>query len=172
METEILLEVKPKYVNYVRFFCNPGIEALLLIFVFSMLSAVPGIALLLSELLQIRLLTVSISLILLSLVFLSLIFSIILYFNEKNFEATIYRVYADRIEFEEGFINHKYTTIKMTDIKEIHLVENFIQRKADLGSIKFITAANNSTSSTGVCFQDIQNSKVVYAKIKQIHENK
>ena len=60
----------------------------------------------------------------------------------------------------------------MEDIKEIHLNQNFIQRKAELGSIQFITAANNSTSSTGVCFQDIQNSKAIYAKIKQIHENK
>ena len=59
----------------------------------------------------------------------------------------------------------------MADIKEIHLNQNFIQRKAELGTIRFTTAANNSTTNTGICFRDIQNSMAIYAKIKQIHEN-
>ena len=59
----------------------------------------------------------------------------------------------------------------MVDIKEIHLDQNFIQRQAEVGTIRFVTAANNSTTSTGVCFRDITNSMAVYAKVKQIHEN-
>jgi len=93
-----------------------------------------------------------------------------LFFDKKNFEVTKYRIYSDRIEFEEGFINHKYTTIQLKDIKEIHLEQNFFQRKAELGSIRFVTPANNSTVNTGIYFTDIENSKYVYAKVKEIHE--
>ena len=95
----------------------------------------------------------------------------LMFMDRKNYEVTNYKIYNDRIEFEEGFINHKYTTIRMVDIKEIHLDQNFIQRKAEIGTIRFVTAANNSTTSTGVCFRDITNSMAVYAKVKQIHEN-
>ena len=97
-----------------------------------------------------------------------------MFFNKKNYEATNYKVYNDRIEFEEGFINHKYTIIKLADVKEIHLSQNFIQRQAKVGTIRFVTAANvqvNSPTASGVCFRDIENSMAVYAKIKQIHSD-
>ena len=174
MDNEILLEVKPYYIEYVRFFgilSSPSVASLLIILLCFIPAGVPFV-LLISELLQTSALLVSILLVIVIVTLLSLLFTIMLYLNKKNFEATTYKVYKDRVEFEEGYINHKYTSIRMEDVKEIHLLQNFIQRKAELGTIKFVTAANNSTSSTGVCFQDIKNSNAVYAKIKQIHENK
>ena len=99
------------------------------------------------------------------------------YIDKKNFEVTNYKIYQDRIEFEEGFINHGYTVLKLADIKEIHLTQNFIQRREELGTIKFVTAANSSYSMIGVgmagiAFKDIENSLAIYTKIKQLHENK
>ena len=88
-----------------------------------------------------------------------------------NYKATGYNVYENRIDFEEGFINHKNTTINMKDIREIHFNQNFIQRMAGLGTIKFVTAANNSNISTGVEFKDIQDSKHIYDEVKRLHEN-
>ncbi|MBO7556132.1 MAG: PH domain-containing protein [Alphaproteobacteria bacterium] len=89
----------------------------------------------------------------------------------KNYDVTVYKTYRDRIEFEEGFINHKYTVIKMADIKEIRLTQNFLQRKVRLGTISFVTAANTYPTATGICFKDIENSADVYAEIKQLHED-
>ncbi len=173
MDTEILLEIKPKYIDWVRTYailCSPGCITTLIIF----LCGFPITALIAELLVELFNINFVMSLAITIILFLSLFlagFALALFFDRKNYEATSYRVFGDRIEFEEGFINHKYTTIKMADIKEIHLDQNFIQRKAELGTIRFTTAANNSTSCTGICFRDIQNSMAIYAKIKQIHEN-
>ena len=173
MNEEILLEVKPKYIWWLRALsklCNP-----VTLVVFFMTLAYIGVPLLflpdaLKESYGMSYIA-SFSLIFIALfVFFALIINIIIFFDKKNFEVTNYKVYNDRIEFEEGFINHKYTTIQLKDIKEIHLEQNFFQRKAELGSIRFVTAANNSTTNTGVYFRDIENSKYVYAKVKEIHE--
>lgn len=94
-----------------------------------------------------------------------------MFLDKKNFEVTSYKVFPARIEFEEGFLNPKYTTIKIEDIKEIHFSQNFVQRNAKLGTIKFITAANTDTTGTGLTFTDIEYPDVIYNKIKQIHEN-
>ena len=173
MNEEILLQVKPKYIWWIRALnkvCNPvGIVIFLMIFAYI---GVPLLFLpdVLKESYGMSYIC-SISLIIIALcLFLALIINIAIFFDKKNFEVTNYKVYNDRIEFEEGFINHKYTTIQLKDIKEIHLEQNFFQRKAELGSIRFVTAANNSTTNTGVYFRDIENSKYVYAKVKEIHE--
>lgn len=89
------------------------------------------------------------------------------YLDKKNFEVTSYKIYNDRIGFDEGFINHKHTSILFKDIKEIHLDQNFIQRKYNIATIRFITPSVN----LGVKFQDIENAQDVYAKVKEIHEN-
>lgn len=105
------------------------------------------------------------------LIIVALLLLAFLFIAKKNYEVTSYKVCSDRIEFKEGFINHKYTTIKIEDVKEIHLTQNFLQRIANIATIRFVTAANSSTVSTGVRFCDIENSNFVDAKLKQIQEN-
>ncbi|MBO7556509.1 MAG: PH domain-containing protein, partial [Alphaproteobacteria bacterium] len=58
--------------------------------------------------------------------------------DKKNFAVTSYKVYDDRIEFDEGFVNHKHTSVLFKDIKEIHFVQNFIQRGYGIGTIRFV----------------------------------
>ena len=155
MDTEILLEIKPKYIDWVRTFsilCSPGCITTIIMF----LCGFPITALVAELLMELLNINFVMSLIITIILFLSLFlagFALALFFDRKNYEVTTYRVFSDRIEFEEGFINHKYT------------------RTAELGTIRFTTAANNSTTNTGICFRDIQNSMAIYAKIKQIHEN-
>ena len=96
---------------------------------------------------------------------------LMLFLDLMNYKETCYFVYENRIDFEEGFINHKNTTINMKDIREIHFNQTFIQRLMGLGTINFITAANNSSSCSGVKFKDIKNSKSVYDEIKRLYEN-
>ena len=103
----------------------------------------------------------------------ALLTAIIAYINKKNFEVTDYKVFDDRIDFDEGFINHKHVSVLFKDIKEIHLDQNFVQRKYNIATIRFVTPAsnpNNQYANVGVKFQDIENAQYVYAKVKEIHE--
>lgn len=90
-----------------------------------------------------------------------------LYVTKKNYEVTNYKVYTDVIEFEEGFINHKHKIIRLKDIKEVHLSQNFFQKKVELGTIRLVTAAGNNYKN-GVFFYDITNPLAIYTKIKQL----
>lgn len=99
------------------------------------------------------------------------IFLLLLFNNLLNYLATRYTVYNNRIDFEEGFIDHKNTTINLKDIREIHLTRSLIQRFFGLGTIRFVTAANTAESTSGVKFNDIQNSREVYEKVRELHEN-
>ena len=168
MDNEILLEVKPKYIMWLQVLINVGVVLLcLLLFLILFIPFFAGI--LIATILTINVGPIVTFICLLLLIF-AILMALTLFIVRKNYEATNYKVYGDRIEFEEGFINHKYATIKMQDIKEIHLEQNFFQRMAQLGTIRFVTAANLGVS-TGVCFKDIENSSLIYAKIKQIHES-
>ena len=99
-------------------------------------------------------------------------FVTIMFAYYMNYQATTYSVYENKIDFEQGFINHQFTTINMTDIRELHCEQNFIQRMAHLGTIKIVTAANSASSQTGVSFNDIENVYDIYDKLKKLHENK
>ncbi|MBP5399970.1 MAG: PH domain-containing protein [Alphaproteobacteria bacterium] len=99
---------------------------------------------------------------------------LIAFLIRKNYEAITYKAYRDRIEFEEDFINHQYTVIKMADIKKIYLTQNFLQRQVKLGTIHFVTITNNldyQRARTEIKFQDIENPENVYKTIKQLHED-
>lgn len=168
MNNEVLLEVKPKFVGFVRLFSADSLMAfvfspiiLLIIMTLKDPNALEGLSA--NEALM--------SVVIPEIVIVVLLLLLFLIVAKKNYEATSYKVYSDRIEFEEGFINHKRTTIKMADVNEIHLTQNFLQRYANLATIRFVTPANNANTSTGVTFMDIENSSYVYAKLKQIQEN-
>lgn len=92
------------------------------------------------------------------------------FLDKKNFEVTSYKVYNDRINFDEGFINHKYRSILFKDIKEIHLDQNFIQKKYKIATLRFITAASNQVYEESIKFQDIENPQFVYTKVKELRE--
>ena len=47
------------------------------------------------------------------------------------------------------------------------VLENFIQKKYNIATIRFVTPSVN----LGVKFQDIENAQDVYVKVKEIHEN-
>lgn len=119
-------------------------------------------------------------------------FSILLYLglllfnfvNEKyNYKLTEYSVYQDRVDFTEGFINSKFTTLLLKDIKEVHLEKTFFQKFWDLGTIRFITSANTGNANrnnflllgvyeTGVNFRDIKNSDEIYKVVKELIDKK
>ena len=181
--SELVMEVKPKFYWFQRAIANIrkevaitiGLEGLILMLIMVIVIATnnPVIANLAEnsqEELIVYLYIIMMSLI--CLIFpLSVLFFVFL--DKKNFEVTSYKVYDDRINFDEGFINHKHSSILFKDIKEIHLDQNFIQKKYNIANIRFITSAgnlNNQYTNIGVNFQDIENVQSVYTKIKEIHE--
>ena len=176
MNEEVILEIKPKFINALRYIINlPAAFSLSLGIVVIFYLSVAVIGILGNEgaysIIDSALLTCICCLVVCVLATI-LCLPIVAYFDKKNFEVTSYKLYPDRIEFEEGFINHKFVTIKMEDIKEIHLDQDFFHRLYNLGCIRFVTAANDSMSTTGLLFRDIENSLAVYTKVKQVHENK
>ena len=152
--------LKPKYVPLVRFFSLNNVLISLATFYFVVMSLLIycGIALNKNWILVL----------LISIVIALIVLLFLVWLDKKNFEVSSYKIFNDRVEFEEGFINHKYIAIKFEDIKEVHLSQNFFQRMVNIGTIKFITAANNTGRNTGVAFTDIENSNYVYAKVKEL----
>ena len=161
MSNDVVCDIKPKFVLLVRLI---SAEMCVLLICFSS-AFIPLLAIAVSE--PHASATAKFILFILIGIFL-LIETIYLFFNYKNYNATTYTIYSDKIEFEEGFINHKYASLKFSDIKEIHLTQNFIQRFAGLGSIKFVTAANAVDGISGLLFRDIENSKEIYKKVKDM----
>ena len=169
MSDEILIEVRPKFVSFVKLFSADSLMAFaiapIILVVIMIVFAPNGLEGMSAN-------QALMYVVIPELIIVALLLLIFLFIAKKNYEVTSYKVYSDRIEFEEGFINHKYTTIKIEDVKEIHLTQNFLQRMVNIATVRFVTSANNSTVSTGISFCDIENSNYVYAKLKQIQESK
>ena len=158
MNKKLIQSLNPKFVFWVRFFELNKILFLLFVFYCFIM---PFIA---CDIKEQHLNIVTLIIILITL----FILLFLVWLDKKNFEVSSYKIFNDRVEFEEGFINHKYIAIKFEDIKEVHLSQNFFQRMVNIGTIKFITAANNTGRNTGVAFTDIENSNYVYAKVKEL----
>ena len=176
MSDELLLEIKPKFIIPLRLIMGFG-KSIIIACVFSyfLLMILPMLIVTFNENSSFAILVNNTGL---YFVYYMIIFAIFLVFSallnlfidQHNYEATNYKIYNDRIEFEEGFINHKFTTLKIENIKEIHLLQNFIQRKYGVSTIKFITSANNGSTNSGISFTDIENAQYIYTKMKQLQE--
>lgn len=88
-----------------------------------------------------------------------------------NYKATEYILSNEKINFKEGFINNKATSIKIQNIKEIHLTQSFIQRLCSLGSIRILTTGSSGLSGGGLVLDDIDNSDCIYMQINQMIKN-
>jgi hypothetical protein len=101
---------------------------------------------------------------------------IVAYVGKKlNYSRTEYRFYADRLEFDEGWI-------KFRDVKETTLRKGILQRTYGLGSIYLATLATGSTrntnpfvalgfgnvSASGVIVRDISDPDGTFEKVRQL----
>jgi uncharacterized membrane protein YdbT with pleckstrin-like domain len=53
-------------------------------------------------------------------------------------DATTYRIYRDRIEIEEGLVNHQERTILMGGIIDVRLTEGVLQRTRGAGTVTLV----------------------------------
>ncbi len=176
MDEKVLLELKPKFVPYLRFIYNLPIGhafgsliAVLILGGFPLLAAIFELKYLawVFKIYESQYWFAYAMGIVLGLIILSSV--ILTYFDKKNYAITSYTLYRDRILSNEGFINHKRRTcILAINIEEIHFTQNFLQRMSNVGSIKIITAGY-ANYNTGFLIKDIENSREIYNQIDDIY---
>lgn len=97
--------------------------------------------------------------------------------RKYNYQKTIYAVFDDRLEFEEGFLTLQKKIIKFKDVQEVNLRKGIIQRMCHLGTVRLSTPAAGgsqytspwSSSSRGaIDLKDLANADGAYEKIKQL----
>jgi uncharacterized membrane protein YdbT with pleckstrin-like domain len=96
-----------------------------------------------------------------------------------NYRNTVYRVFADRIEIDEGFLTRHRKEVRLAAVREVNLRRGVLQRMTGLGSIYLATLATgqgtqwqwssifggNSTSASGVMLMDLDDSEAVYEEM-------
>jgi hypothetical protein len=101
-----------------------------------------------------------------------------------NYRNTVYRVYSDRIEIEEGFLTLHRKEIPLVSVREINLRRGILQRLIGLGSVYLATAATgqglwwstsaivggSSTFGSGAMLMDLDNSDNAYGLLRELFE--
>jgi membrane protein YdbS with pleckstrin-like domain len=101
-----------------------------------------------------------------------------------NYSNTVYRVYSDRIEIEEGFLTLHRKEIPLASVREINLRRGILQRLVGLGSIYLATPATGqgpwwstsaivggtSTFGSGAMLMDLANANIVYGRLRELVE--
>lgn len=104
---------------------------------------------------------------------------ILLGLKRLNYLNTSYRLHADRIEVEEGFVTTHSKEIRISVIREVNLRRGIFQRLVGLGSVYVATQAagqglrwqtssllgGTSTFSSGIMLMDLRESEDAYRRI-------
>lgn len=94
---------------------------------------------------------------------------IYIYYINKVYLKTVFFIYEDRIEYQEGFFNIDSKTILFKNITEVNLKINVLQNKVNLGNILLsIPSFNRKGKFSGLIIKDIENPKLVYEKISNL----
>ena len=114
---------------------------------------------------------------------------LVAYVGKKlNYSRTEYRVFSDRLEFEEGFFSINEKIIKYRDVKEVTLHKGIFQRIYGLGTIYLATVATGTSpwgygsgsfnpfnalgfgnvSASGVSVRDVADPDQVFDRIRQL----
>ena len=175
--SNLIFEIKPKFYFLSRLFASSKIKEALALLLIAFISATGTVVMNLlnpdmingtvdSASVEKFIIYISISAFIIGNVLSSLL---VAFLDKKNFEVTNYRVYNDRINFDEGFINYKHSSILFKDIKEIHFEQNYIQKHCNVATIRFVTSAMTHNRVASIAFLDIEHAQEVYTKIKDVH---
>jgi hypothetical protein len=101
-----------------------------------------------------------------------------------NYSHTVYRVYSDRVEIEEGFLTQHRKEIQLTSVREINLRRGILQRLVGLGSVYLATPATGqgqwqwwqssaiiggtSTFGSGAMLMDLANPDIAYERLREL----
>lgn len=106
---------------------------------------------------------------------------IMIYIKKKNYESTVYDIYEDRIELQEGYFTSHKKIIPYKDVREISVRRGILQNIWGVGSIYIATAASGAVSSSyysgtggnlsaasGLIIRDIDYSEAVYKTLQDL----
>lgn len=99
-----------------------------------------------------------------------------------NYRTTIYRIYSDRIEIEEGFLTIHAKRLMFRDVREVSLRRGVLQRGVGLGSLYLATQATGtgpswnpyavlgmgSTFGSGALIRDIPEAGEAYERLRSL----
>jgi membrane protein YdbS with pleckstrin-like domain len=102
-----------------------------------------------------------------------------------NYKNTIYRVYPDRLQIDEGFFTRRRKEVYISSVREVNLRRGILQRLVGLGSVYVATTATGlgpgwqtsaligatSTFGSGLMLMDLENSEEAYEKIHELAED-
>lgn len=97
---------------------------------------------------------------------------ILIFFSKKCIEKASYKIYSDKIEFEDGFFIHKRVSVEIKDIEQIYYSQTFIQKIADIGTISLVAASNIEEGYTRLKFRDIESPGIIYENLKKMCDNR
>ncbi len=92
------------------------------------------------------------------------------WWEQQNYQKTIYHFYENEVEYYEGFFNRVRKVMSYKRITEIEVDHGILQQQFQLGSLKLITNASEGASSrpSGIQLVDIQDSDALYQQIKPL----
>jgi membrane protein YdbS with pleckstrin-like domain len=102
--------------------------------------------------------------------------------KKLNYSRTECTVFADRLEFAEGYFATSRKTIRFLDVKEVTLHKGVLQRICKLGTIYLATIATGTigtmnrfpwlglvnASTSGLALRDIPNPDVAFERIREL----
>ena len=104
-------------------------------------------------------------------------FAIVMYFlylkSFKEPEKTLYRIFEDRLEYSEGFLNRQQRTVVFNQVIDVKLTEGLLQQPRNAGSITLITqqlvaSGDGKMSNRGVVLKNVPNPQELYEFIRDL----
>jgi len=93
--------------------------------------------------------------------------------NFKEPPKRKYRVFSDRLEFTDGFLNKQHRTVMFDNVIDLELNEGMLQQTKDVGSIKLTTQqmisdGDGKLSNRTFTIQNVSQPKEAYEQIKKL----
>lgn len=86
--------------------------------------------------------------------------------NRKQYENCDYDFYKTKVIYRDNFINLAEKEVKYKYIREVVMVQSYIQKMFKIGSIVLHTSAETGTN--GIYISNIENVQENYKKVKEI----
>jgi uncharacterized membrane protein YdbT with pleckstrin-like domain len=101
-----------------------------------------------------------------------------------NYKNTVYGLYANRIEIDEGFLTQHHKEVSLSSVREISLRRGILQRLVGLGSVYLATPATGqgpwwqssaliggtSTFGSGAMLMDLVDAEAAHKQLRDLIE--
>jgi len=89
------------------------------------------------------------------------------WFTKMQYKAFEYNFYVTKLIYRDSFINITEKEIKYKHLREVQMIQSFVQRWFNIGKIIMYTNAESGMSN-GITVVSVENPKQVYDEVKKI----